>query len=94
MKKYKFKELRTFASDEWMANSTKKYRKIFDKGETTYIRCEFSFYNKLFDEETWSCTITLKCFDLADGKKTEMCSLDTTREVKMDENIVYLRDGW
>ena len=94
MKKYKFKELRTFASDEWMANATKKYRKVFDKAETTYIRCEFSFYNKLFDEEVWSCTVTLKCFDLADNGKKEMCSLETRREVKMDENIVYMRDGW
>lgn len=94
MKKYKFKDLRTFASDEWMANSTKKYRKVFDRAETTYVRCEFSFYNKLFDEEAWTCTVLLKCFDLTDGKKTEICSLDSTREVKMDENIVYLRDGW
>ncbi len=94
VKKYKFKELRTFASDEWMANATKKYRKVFDKAETTYIRVEFSFYNKLFDEESWSCTVVLKCFDLADGGKKELCSLETKREVKMDENIVYLRDGW
>ncbi|CAN5895964.1 hypothetical protein BH11BAC7_BH11BAC7_19460 [soil metagenome] len=94
MKKYKSKELRTFASDEWMAGSTKKYRKVFDKAETTYIRVEFSFYNKLFDEEAWSCTTMLKCFDLAGGVKKEMCSLETTRDVKMDENIVYIRDGW
>ncbi len=94
MKKYKAKELRTFASDEWMAGSTKKYRKIFDKAETTYIRVEFSFYNKLFDEEVWNCKTTLKCFDLAGGQKKELCSLETPREVKMDENIVYIRDGW
>lgn len=77
-----------------MANATKKYRKVFDKAETTYIRVEFSFYNKLFDEENWSCTVLLKCFDLADGGKKELCSLETKRDVKMDENIVYLRDGW
>jgi SpoVK/Ycf46/Vps4 family AAA+-type ATPase len=94
VKKYKAKELRTFASDEWMAGATKKYRKVFDKAETTYIRVEFSFYNKLFDEENWTCTTILKCFDLTDGKKTEICSLETPREVKMDENIVYIRDGW
>ncbi|MCX6311830.1 MAG: AAA family ATPase [Bacteroidetes bacterium] len=94
MKKYKSKELRSFASDEWMMGSTKKYRKVFDKAETTYIRVEFSFYNKLFDEENWSCTTTLKCFDLNGGQKKELCSLETKREVKMDENIVYVRDGW
>ncbi|HET6992963.1 MAG TPA: AAA family ATPase, partial [Bacteroidia bacterium] len=94
MKKYKSKELRTFASDEWMAGATKKYRKVFDKAETTYIRVEFSFYNKLFDEEAWSCAIVLKCFDLTNGEKKEICSLETKRDVKMDENIVYIRDGW
>ncbi len=94
MKKYKFKELRSFGSDEWMMGSTKKYRKVFDKTETTYIRVEFSFYNKAFDEENWSCTTTLKCFDLTDGQKKELCSLETKRDVKMDENIVYVRDGW
>lgn len=94
MKKYKFKELRTFSSDEWMANATKKYRKVFDRAETTYIRAEFSFYNKLFDEGDWSCTVVLKCFDLSNTEKKEICSLDTKREIKTDENIVYLRDGW
>jgi SpoVK/Ycf46/Vps4 family AAA+-type ATPase len=94
VKKYKAKELRTFASDEWMAGATKKYRKVFDKAETTYIRVEFSFYNKLFDEEAWSCTTTLKCFDLAEGQKKEICSLETKRDIKIDENIVYIRDGW
>ena len=77
-----------------MANATKKYRKVFDKAETTYIRVEFSFYNKLFDEGDWSCTMLLKCYDITGGKKTELCSLDTKRDVKTDENIVYLRDGW
>ena len=28
-KKYKFKELKMYASDEWMAGSTKKYRTVF-----------------------------------------------------------------
>jgi SpoVK/Ycf46/Vps4 family AAA+-type ATPase len=94
VKKYKFKEMRTFSSDEWMANATKKYRKVFDKAETTYVRVEFSFYNKEFDESDWSCTVVLKCFETTGGQKREICSLDTKREVKSDENIVYLRDGW
>lgn len=92
---YKFRELRTFASDEWMANSTKKYRKVFDKAETSYVRVELSFFNKLFDEEAWSCTVWIKCYELlAEGERREICALDTKREVKVDENIVYVRDGW
>lgn len=99
MKNYKFKDIRTFASDEWMANSTKKYRKVFDRAELSYVRCEFSFYNKQFDEENWNCSIILKCFEnitseKGEVEKKEICSLDTKREVKTDENIVYMRDGW
>jgi SpoVK/Ycf46/Vps4 family AAA+-type ATPase len=93
-KNYKFKELKVFSSDEWMANATKKYRTVFDRMETTYLRTEFSFYNKLFDEQDWSAQIKLKAFSLASSGKVELCSLDSTITIKMDENIVYIRDGW
>ena len=49
--RYKFKEMKVHSSDEWMAGATKKYRKVFDRYETTYLRVEISFFNKLFDEE-------------------------------------------
>ncbi|MCU0435710.1 MAG: AAA family ATPase [Bacteroidia bacterium] len=92
---YKFRDLRSFSSDEWMVNSSKKYRKVFDRAETSYLRVEFSFFNKLFDEEAWSCTVWIKCFEMmADGTRREICNLDTKRDVKPDENIVYVRDGW
>ncbi len=93
-KKYKFKELKVYASDEWMANSTKKYRTVFDKSETTYIWAEFSFYNKLFDEEPWDSTVHLKAFDITNGQRIELCNLDCKINVKTDENVVYIRDGW
>ena len=92
--KYKFKSLLTYGSDEWMANSSKKYRTVFDKAETTYIRAEFAFYNKLFDEEDWKCKVTLKAFDITNGKREELCSLDKDLEVAKYENIMYVRDGW
>lgn len=93
-KKYKFKEIKVYSSDEWMAGSTKKYRKVYDRMETSYLRAEFSFYNKLFDEEAWSATIVLKAFEITGGTRRELCSLDTQRDIKIDENIVYIRDGW
>lgn len=94
MTKYKFKELLIYSSDEWMAKSSKKYRTVFDKAETTYLRCEFSFYNKLFDEEDWKCKVTLKCFDISNGKREMLCSLDKDTDVSKDENIIQVRDGW
>lgn len=93
-KKYKFKNLLTYSSDEWMANSTKRYRFVFDKAETTYIRVEFSFYNKLFDEEDWSCKVELKCFRINGTQKQELCNLDSQHHISKEENIFIVRDGW
>lgn len=93
-KNYKFKSLRVFASDEWLANRSREYRTVFDKVETTYISAEIAFYNKLFDEQDWDATITLKAFSHADGTKKELCSQDEKRKVRLDENVVYVNKGW
>jgi AAA+ superfamily predicted ATPase len=92
--KYKFKEMKVHASDEWMADATKKYRQVFSRHETTYMRAELSFYNKLFDEDEWEATINLKCFFISGGQQKELCNLDQKRKVLKDENIVYIRDSW
>jgi SpoVK/Ycf46/Vps4 family AAA+-type ATPase len=93
-KNYKFKSLRVFASDEWLANRTREYRSVFDRSETTYISAEIAFYNKLFDEQDWETTLTLKAFSHAEGKKKELCSQDEKRKIRMDENVVYINKGW
>jgi hypothetical protein len=92
--KYKFKDLKVYSSDEWMADSTKKYRLVFERSETTYMRAEFSFYNKLFDEEDWDATIRLKCFFLNGSKKEELCNLEHKTKISKEENVVFIRDGW
>ncbi len=93
-KNYKLKEVKVYSSDEWMVNATKKYRTVFDKMETTYLRTEFSFYNKLFDEAEWNAKITLKAISMDGSTRKELCSIDSTITIKIDENIVYVRDGW
>ncbi|MES2285228.1 MAG: AAA family ATPase [Bacteroidota bacterium] len=93
-KNYKFKDMKVFSSDEWMVNATKKYRTVFDKMETTYLRTEFSFYNKLFDEQEWKAKVTLKAFSLISDKRTELCSIDSSVVININENIIYVRDGW
>ncbi|HEY4797693.1 MAG TPA: AAA family ATPase [Bacteroidia bacterium] len=92
--KYKFKDLKVHSSDEWMADGTKKYRKVFDRNETTYMRAELSFYNKLFDEEDWEAAFILKCFFLNGSNKSELCSLEQKRKILKDENVVFIRDAW
>lgn len=93
-KNYKFKTLRVFASDEWLANRSREYRTVFDRVETTYISAEIAFYNKLFDEQDWETVVTLKAFNHADGKKKELCSQEEKRKVRLDENVVYINKGW
>jgi SpoVK/Ycf46/Vps4 family AAA+-type ATPase len=93
-KNYKFKSLRVFASDEWLANRSREYRSVFDRSETTYISAEIAFYNKLFDEQDWETIINLKAFSHTDGKKKELCSQDEKRKIRMDENVVYINKGW
>lgn len=93
-KRFKFKTLSVYSSDEWMANSTKRYRTVFDRAETTYLRFELALYNKLFDEEDWQAKITVRCEEVLVSGNTTICTLDTDLKVSKEENIVYVRDGW
>ncbi|MBU0488183.1 MAG: hypothetical protein KKA07_10265 [Bacteroidetes bacterium] len=38
--KFKYKELKVYGSTEWMANSTKRYRTVFEKSELDYLNAE------------------------------------------------------
>jgi SpoVK/Ycf46/Vps4 family AAA+-type ATPase len=89
---YKFRDLKVFGSTEWLANNEKKYRLVYDEAECTFIYCELSFFNKLFDEQDWDVRINLKCVNNTDG--TEICSLVADRTIRKDENIVFVREGW
>lgn len=93
-KRFKFKSLSTYSSDEWMANSTKRYRTIFDKAETTYLRFEVALYNKLFDEEDWTAKSVVTCEEVLTTGNRIICTLDSDLKVSKDDNIVYIRDGW
>lgn len=92
--RYKFKGINVYSSSEWMANSTKKYRSVFDTKETTYIYTELSFYNKLFDEQDWETKFNLKCYSLVGKDRKELCNIDLKKTISKEDNIVYIRDGW
>jgi SpoVK/Ycf46/Vps4 family AAA+-type ATPase len=92
--KFKFRELKVYASTEWLADNKKKYRQVFDRYETSYIYAELSLYNKFFDIQDWEADIQLKCYSLRRGRK-EVCSLDLKgKKISKLENIVYIREGW
>jgi AAA+ superfamily predicted ATPase len=92
--KYKFKELKIHSSDEWMADATKKYRTVFDRYETTFLRVELSFYNKLFDEQEWEASIRTRCYFVNGREQNELSNMVQQRKITKDENVVYVRDSW
>ncbi|MFN8310692.1 MAG: AAA family ATPase [Chitinophagales bacterium] len=94
MKNYKFKTLKIFASDEWLANRTREYRSVYDKSELTYVSAELAFYNKQFDESDWTANIVLKAFSHSENDKREVCTQEEKRLVRLDENVVYVNKGW
>lgn len=82
--KYKFNDLKTFAKDEWFfygSTQSRIYRSVFTRAELydTGLFAELSFYNKLFDEEDWSCNIRYKVDKLKRGSdEVEKHILDDT----------------
>ncbi|MES2616294.1 MAG: AAA family ATPase [Bacteroidota bacterium] len=87
----KFRDIKTYGSTEWLANNAKKYRSVFDEQEASYVYCEFSFFNKKFDEENWDLKLRLKCLNELDE---EICELNCDRPIDKRDNIVFVREGW
>jgi len=88
---FKFRDIKTYSSTEWLANNTKKYRSVFDEQELSYIYCEVSLFNKKFDGKSWRLNMQLKCFD---SNNQEVCDLNCDRTVEPRDQIVYVREGW
>ncbi len=91
---YKFKDLKVYGSSEWLANEQKKYRRVFDRAESTYIYAELSFYNKLFDEEDWEIEVSLRGYQVKNKSKKELCNLTSVKKISKEANIMYVREGW
>src|SRR6188508_218096 len=77
---YKFKELKVYASTEWLADNKKKYRQVYDRNEASYVYAELSFFNKFFDIENWDVEISLRCLSMKRSGK-EMCRLQIQRNI-------------
>lgn len=92
--KYKFRDMKVHSSDEWMAGATKRYRRVYDRYETTYMRLELSFFNKLFDEGDWDAAVRSKCFFVNGSQRNEISNYEEKRRILKDENIVYVRHSW
>ncbi|TVQ47134.1 MAG: AAA family ATPase [Saprospirales bacterium] len=91
--KFRFNELKLYASTEWLAENKKKYRQVFDRYATSYIYAELSFHNKLFDRESWEVQVDLKCFNAKDNH-SQVCALSVKRKVSKYDPLIYIREGW
>ncbi len=91
--RWKFRDLKVYASTEWLADNKKKYRQVFDRNETSYVYAEVSFHNKYFDIEDWEVSVELKCYAVKKTKK-EICVLPFRRKVGKYDHVGYIREGW
>lgn len=93
-KNHKFRDLKVYASTEWLHKNKKRYRQVFARSKSSYIYAEFSFYNKKYDIEDWEVSIELKCFSNKRTGTKEICSLPIKRKVSKHDHVVYIREGW
>ncbi|MBS1757913.1 MAG: AAA family ATPase [Bacteroidetes bacterium] len=91
--KYVVRSLKVYGSDEWLMDGSKRYRTVYDRYEINYIYVEFSFFNKLFDEEDWELNITLDCSTI-NSNPVKLCSRQQVVKVNKADNIVYVRESW
>lgn len=92
--KFKQRSLLCYASTEWLSDGKKKYRRVFNRTETSYLYAELSFFNKLFDEEEWTAKVRIVCNKYENEKESQICEINVDRVVKMDENMAFVREGW
>ena len=93
-KPYKFKELKTYSSTEWLADNKKKYRQVFDRYDSAYVYTELSLFNKYFDKEDWEVSVVLKCYKIDAEGNEELCDLPFNKKVSKFDSVFYLREGW
>ncbi len=77
-----------------MFDSSKKYRRVFDKSEISYLRSELAIYNKKFDEEDQKVQVRIKAIKITDKKEKEICNLSKSITVYKVNNIAYIYESW
>jgi len=91
---YKFRDLKVYASTEWLADGKKKYRRVFENEEVSYLYVELSIFNKLFDQEDWNTKVKLVCYRFVQDGREEICNIIVEKQVTEVESVCYVREGW
>ncbi len=91
---YKAKELKVYCSTEFIADTNKRYRSVFDRYELAYIYAELSFYNKAFDEFNWEADVQLLCYEETPTGRNQICHLKFNKKISKYDAIIFIREGW
>ena len=68
--------MNVFCEDEWF-NGRKKFRKVFDRRETTFIYCEVGFLNKYYNKEDQKIKLQFRClFKTNTRGDEEVCNFE------------------
>src|SRR4030095_9609180 len=89
--KYKFRALKVHGTNDWLSDSQKKYRQVFDASKIRYIYAELSLHNYLFDKEDWTINVNFKVFDRANSV---LCDKVITQNISKTDDIAYIRYSW
>jgi len=86
--------INVFCEDEWF-NGRKKFRKVFDRRETTFIYCEVGFLNKYYNKEDQKIKLQFRClFKTNTRGDEEVCNFEEEYIISKEESIAYLYAGW
>lgn len=93
-KTFVFKSLQTYASNEWMANASKKFRSVYDSSELKQIGVVLKFYNTKFFEIDWQSEIQFSCFREGPDESELLFSNIEVRTISNDENDLEIYQKW
>lgn len=89
-----FVSLKVYGDSEWF-NNEKKYRKVFDRSETTYISCEVGLLNKFYNEKDQKIKLRYRCLFKTNSKDDkELCNFEEEYTITKEEHIAFIREGW
>ncbi len=92
---YKFKSLKAYSSPEWMLEATKRYRKVYDRSEISYMYFELVLHNKQFDRKDWEgeavfCVIK----EREEDTEEEICRMTKKFFANKTDSLIHLHESW
>ena len=93
---FRSRSLQTYVSPLKLHDEKRIYRSVFERNEISFMRIEFSFFNKKFDEEQWEANVRFILYRIEKDEQEpiELDKSDFEYTVRTSENIVNLSHSW